>query len=487
MALIAGAGLVAAFAPLNLYGLALLSPAALLLGWRKVTPMRAAWRGLLFGFGLFGFGVSWLLVSFQHIAGVGTLTALSLTTLFILVLACFPALLGYLYVRLFADRPAFAQISAFGAGWVLLEWVRSHILTGFPWLSLGYSQTDSPLAGFAPLIGVPGISLLCALLAAMLANSLFARQGHRLPGVLLLVVLLGGVGQWLLTLSWSQPVGAPLEVALLQGNIGQERKWEPSQRLGIEDRYMDMFEATPEQTLIILPETALPEYDTEASMLLDAIDTEARRQNKAVLLGIPVKDSAEGSSYNGVLALGIAKGRYYKRHLVPVGEYQPYARYLPGLRQTFETPLSDFSPGPSEQAAIKAFGQAIGVSICYEDAWPALMRPTPGNLLVNVTNDAWFGDTLAPRQHLQITRMLALTLGRPVLRAANTGISAIVDARGQVQAHAPLFSQQTLRGTVQPRIGATPWTRFGDIPILFLATLLLTTSRLRRPSPGQPV
>ena len=327
------------------------------------------------------------------------------------------------------------------------------------------------------------MGFLVALTAAALALLAVRRKrGDAVRAAMVGVAVWGG-GLALSGLDWTLARGETLDVAVLQGNVAQERKWLAEQQLDTEDRYMEMIESQLGRDLILLPETALPEFASEAAPLLEAIDRQAADAGSAVLLGIPVEVRETGRAYNGIVALGTGSGHYYKRHLVPFGEYLPAAWLPTWLERRFDTDWSDFSPGPRHQRPIRAAGTTVGATICYEDAFPdrrgRAFRDT--ELLVNVSNDAWFGDGMALDQHLQISRMLALTLGKPLLRAANTGISAIIDADGRLQASAGRSVKATLTGRVAPRDGQTPYGRMGDGPVLAIAlVLLLATGRRSR-------
>ena len=477
----AGALLVLSFSPRDLYFLAFLSPAILFALWQKDSTGNAIRHGLLYGYGLFGFGVYWIFFSFRYFAHLGSGLAITLTWLFITVLAVFPAILGGLYTLVRKPGLPVANLLLLPAGWTLLEWLRGWIFTGFPWLTLGYSQIDSPLSGLAPVSGVLGASYGCVLIAAALANLIVFRSRRTLAVAVVIPAVLLGVSQWLSQQQWTTASGAPLSVALLQGNVSQDRKWQAEQRLETEDLYMEMIESRLGKDILVLPETALPEFRSEARPLLDAIQQEAAAENTAVLVGIPIDDPETGKNYNGVIALGNASGTYLKHHLVPFGEYLPLRSLFPGLIRHINPGWSDFSAGPAAQAPLTVAGETAALTICYEDAYPhqALSTVRASGLLVNVSNDAWFGDSAAPYQHLQISRMLALTMGRPMLRASNTGVSAIIDHTGRILASTALFQKGITDGEVTPREGFTPYLRTGNIPVLLIACLAMAMVRLK--------
>ena len=470
-ALGAGALLPLAFAPFDFFPLAFLLPALLFLLWLDITPTRAAWRGFLFGLGMFGVGVSWVYVSLHDFGHMPAPLAALATFLFVVVLALYPALLGFIQARWFdRQRPTHALL-VLPALWVLFEWIRSWFLTGFPWLNLGYSQSDTWLAGYAPWLGVYGVSLVVAIASGLLAQSLRASEKflwRYLP--VLLVIFLGG---WLAgKIEWTEPAGAPLPVALVQGNVPLELKWQPAYRNAILDRYRSLSEQAGDAQLIVWPEAAIPER-------LDEIDpdylADLKRRNADFLIGVIERDTITRNHYNSVMALGRDTGIYRKQHLVPFGEFLPFPALFRWLLDSLRIPMSDFSSGTADQLPLTAAGHKIRGSVCYEDAFgeEIISALSQATLLVNVSEDAWFGNSLAPHQRIQIARLRALESGRPMLRAANTGRSAVIDHRGEVTAHSRQFEIAVLRATVQPRTGITPYGRWGNVHVLLLLFVVI--------------
>lgn len=366
--------------------------------------------------------------------------------------------------------------------WVLTEWLRSWVFTGFPWLILGYSQTDTPLGGYAPIAGVFALSWLVWLGAGLLlALARAATRGRALASLALIL----GLGWGLARVEWTQPLGAPVTVSLLQGNIAQDLKWDAARFASTVQLYQRMIERSAAR-LTILPETAIPRFlDLIDPELVRALERSARGHGGDLILGLPLRE-APGRYYNSALTLGASPTqRYDKIHLVPFGEFIP-----PGfgwVLSVLKIPLADFSRGNAAQAPLALAGQKIAVDICYEDAFGGeIIRFLPeATLLVNISNVAWFGDSLAPHQHLQISRMRALETGRGMLRATNTGMTAIIDHRGRVTAALAPFTQGTLTGSAQGRSGATPFVRWGNAPLVLLALLAcgLYALRYRRQAP----
>lgn len=468
LAVIGGALTPFAFAPFNLWPLAPLALALLFLAWEDAPARCAFRRGFLFGAAMFGIGVSWVYVSLHDYGFMPAPLAVTLVALFVGFLALFPAIVGALQAR-FAPSPL-RLIVLLPALWVLAEWVRSWLLTGFPWLTLGYSQIDAPLAGLAPYLGVFGVSAGVAFSAGLLAAAVLAprRAAHYGAVIAALWLLAWGVGQ----VDWVRPVDGPLRVALVQGNIPLDIKWQPEARQAIIDLYTRLSDEQRNVDLVVWPETAVPGYlDALGPQFLRSLDV--GRTPRDVIFGvIERRDHAEHERvYNSVAAVGPgASGVYRKQHLVPFGEYLPLRRWLGWLLDYLHIPMSDFSSWSGPQRPIEAAGQRIGVSICYEDAFAnEVTRALPkATLLVNVSEDAWFGDSFAPYQHLQIAQMRARESARPLLSATNTGITAAIAPDGHIVAVAPLFQRHVLVAKVQPMTGTTPYVRMGDTTIVLL-------------------
>ncbi|HLU76725.1 MAG TPA: apolipoprotein N-acyltransferase [Burkholderiales bacterium] len=478
VAVAAGALSVAGFGDLPLWPLSLLAFAALLRLWHTAeTPRQAAGLGYAWGVGAFLVGVSWVYVSLHDFGMMPAPLAAVATLLFCLYLALFPAAAGYLQAHL-PGSPALRLMLYMPACWVLTEWLRGWLLTGFPWLAFGYSTVDTPLAAYAPLVGVYGLSLLAAI--AMGALVAFMQRGHeRIIGAAVFVALIGA-GLTLRSVTWTRPVGAPISVSLLQGNIPQELKFVPGRYEQTLHTYARLARTAPAQ-LIVLPETAIPRFlDQVDPAYLEQLADIARVQSGDMLVPAPLRD-ANGGYYNAAVSLGTAPmQRYAKVHLVPFGEFIP-----PGfgwVLNVLQIPLSDFSAGATTQRPLHVAGERVALNICYEDAFgEEIIRQLPeATLLVNVSNVAWFGDSLAPEQHLRIARMRALETGRTMLRATNTGITAIIEADGTVQRRLPPFTEGALLGSAQGREGATPYVRFGNWPALIWALGALGLGVLHR-------
>jgi len=484
LALVAGAFMPLAYAPFDLYPLGLLGLAALFYLWSQASPRHAFGFGLLFGLAMFGGGVSWVYISIHEYGYVPVGLSVLLTLLFVTVLSLFPAMCGYVaarsrdVMRRSPHSDAWFIVLLLPALWMLFEWLRGWFLTGFPWLHLGYSYSDAPLVGFAPLLGVYGVSLLAAFSSALLLLALTRRSGEICGVFLLCLVGLWTLGGLLLQLEWTAARGESLRVSLVQGNVPQDMKWLADMRQPTLDHYAALTREHWDSDLVIWPETAIPLFSHQAQSFLAMMTAESALNDTDLLVGLVYQDPESGAYYNSMLGLGVDGGRYDKHHLVPFTEYLPFKSLLMGLVDVLDVPMSDFSAGAADQAPLKLAGQDIGMSICFEDAFgEELIRGLPqASLLVNVSNDAWFAGTIAPDQHLQMARMRALETGRELMRATNTGMTAFIAANGRVRQVAPQYSSAVITQDVQPRSGATPYVRMGNAAALVLALLMIVVA-----------
>ena len=485
VALVAGAVMPLAFAPFGWFPLALFAPAVLFVLWQSASPSQAFWQGFLFGLGMFGFGVYWVYISI-HVYGHSPLPlAVGVMLLFVAFLALFPALAGYLATRVFQPLGAARLVLVMPAVWVALELTRGWFLTGFPWLSVGYSQIDSLLAWWAPLLGSYGVSFVAVLGAALLTLLLSAGDKARWLAALGLGLLFS-VSFLLGRVDWTMPAGEPLRVSIIQGNIDQALKWEPDERDPTLERYVSLSRREWEDpdwrpALIVWPETAIPAfYHEAAATFLPELERQVQEAGVSLVTGIPVLDRSNWQYYNALMSLGGETDFYFKQHLVPFGEYLPLRNLLGTLLQVMPLPVADFSAGGPDQSLLRAAGYPVGSSICYEIIFGSAIAATlpEAAWLVNVSNDGWFGDSPAPHQHLEMARMRALETGRYLLRATNTGISAIIDPQGHVRARSPQFETAVVRGSIRPYAGATPYVRFRDYPVILMVVGILLVMRL---------
>ena len=484
LALLGGLLLPLAFAP---FGWSWLAPVCLFLlfaSWLNATPLQALARGYLFGMAQFGVGISWVYNSMHDYGGASALEAGGLTALFVLILSCYPGLAGWLAVRLFGGSGKHIKLLvAFPAFWVIFEWLRGWFIADFPWLQVGSSQVETPLGqGLAPLFGVHGVSLTVALLAG-LGLSVLDRSDWKRRGAMMSIGIIIVSCAWLARIQWTQPAGPPFKAALLQGNIPQNQKWQPEFQQATLELYAEMTRQHWDARLVVWPETAIPAYyhQVKDTWLAD-FRKEAAPHNTDLIIGIPWYDMTIGRYYNAMVSVTENPGKYFKRHLVPFGEYLPFRHVFGWVLNILEIPLSDFTRGEEGQEPIQAAGYPIASSICYEDVFGHEARDAlpQAAYLVNVTNDSWFGNAMAPHQHVQMARMRALESGRYLLRAANTGTTAVISPRGQIITQAPMFQQAVIVAEITPMSGATPYIRFGDWLVIGGVVALLAFVKIQR-------
>lgn len=498
LAFVLGALTVLGFAPFSLFPLPVFTLALLMRLWTLHSlPRRAAWLGFAFGMGLFLGGVSWVYISLHDFGAMPAALAAAATLLFCLYLALFPALAGYLFATI--AFPVAIRLTLFlPAVWTALEWTRGWLFTGFPWLAVGYSQIPlSPLAGYAPVLGIYGVTLATVISAGLLTilwsrltskdesntdnvrDSRYALVLH--PSALILLAL--WLGGWAMQqIKLTKPIGAPVQVSLLQGNISQDLKWREDHIQTTLDDYRYMVEASASR-LIILPETALPLFLRNVpAEYLETLAAHAKKLHGDILIGVPERQK-NGAYYNSVFSFGSSPTQNYRKsHLVPFGEYIPLRPVLGAIVAVLAIPLQDFARGALTQQPLNVAGQRVAVNICYEDAFgEEIIRQLPqATLLVNVTNDAWFGRSIAPQQHLQMSQARALETGRYMLRATNTGVTAVIDQHGRVVILAPEFVTATVTYSVQGYQGATPYVWWGNYAVLALLSGMLAAASLIR-------
>lgn len=483
LALLGGLLLPLAFSP---YDYAWLAPACLALlfaTWLNATPRQAFLRGYVFGLGQFGFGVSWLYISMNRYGGATPLEAGGLLALFVSILALYPASAGWLGVLWFSGLSRQHRLLlGFPPLWVLQEWLRDWCPTGFPWLELGASQAATPLGqGLAPLLGTHGVSFAVAVLAGLVL-CLFQRNDWQRRAAIIGVGLLIVGCAWLGRIPWTHASGEPFKVALLQGNVPQNQKWQPEFQRAALELYAGMTRQHWDARLIVWPETAIPAfYQQVKDTWLAELRGEAKAHHTDLILGIPWIDPISQQYYNAIVSVAERPGRYFKRHLVPFGEYVPLRPVFGWVMEILHMPMADFSSGSYGQELMQAAGHSVAGSVCYEDVFGHESRDgfPQAAYLVNVTNDAWFGDSVAPHQHAQMARLRALELGRWILRATNTGVTAIISPQGRIISQAPVFQQAVVTGEIIPMAGATPYVLYGDWLIVSLLFALLAVLKLK--------
>ena len=478
---LAGAALVLAFAPFDFWWLAPVCYAVLFASWRNASPREAFVRGFAFGTGEFLLGVYWIWNSVHEIGQAPVWLAILLMLGLVAAMALYPAVAGYVAARWLGTEGRRHWLGTFPALFILFDWLRGWFLTGFGWLAPGYSQTESWLIGIAPLFGVHGVGWAVLLAAgAMLCivcgrGARVSRERLAVPFVVLVAIFATGlVGS---RLAWTEARGAGITVALAQGAVPQELKWDPAQLPGTLELYRDLTLEALGTDLIVWPEAAIPQLYENMRAYIAEIDALTARAESAIMLGM--LRYHEGGAQNAVFVLG-QDSVYVKRHLVPYGEYFPVPGIVRRWLQRMELPNIDTEPGNPGQPPIPLLGERIAVTICYEDVFGAeqLHSFPEATLLVNVSNDAWFGDSIAPHQHLQIARMRAAEVRRWQARATNTGITAIIDPFGRVTTMLPQFEPGVLRGTVRGMEGRTPYIVWGNLPVIVIALAIVAVSLL---------
>ncbi len=472
---LAGALITLSLAPFAIWPASIISIS--LLCWLLSTcdARTAALRGWLYGLGLFGTGVSWIYVSIHVHGNAGAPLAALLTALFCGGLALLHAGFGWCYVRLVRGLPG-GMLLGFPILWMLFEWLRSWLLTGFPWLYLGNAYIDTWIAGWAPVLGVYGLSLF----AAITGSCLFLAWRNRRPAAFItyggIVVTLWAGGAVLKPVQWTvQASEEPLTVALYQPNIPQQRKWDRRWYPQILSTYRAQMDALYGADIILWPESAVPNYYQRATPFLDPIAKRAKAYDSTLILGIPYLGKSAGSYFNSIVALGYGEGVYHKQRLVPFGEYVPLENWLRGVIDFFDLPMSSFQRGDSSQQLLRAGSFRVAPFICYEIVYPDLVArgARKADILVTISNDSWFGQSIGPLQHLQIARMRALENGRYLLRGTNNGVTAIIDDQGRITARSDQFVEAVLKSRAEVMMGSTPFGSFGSAPVLLGCGVLL--------------
>jgi len=495
---LSGFFLVFAYAPFSYWWLALILPSLALHQVNNATPKQAARKLGIFAFGWFSSGISWVHVSIDQFGGLPLIISLLLMLALCAYLAIYPALAGYLAARFAKNKQV--NLWILPPVWLLCEYLRSVVLTGFPWLSLGYSQIDSPLAAFAPVIGEVGLTAIillinvcwvkiyCTCSSLVDKSSSQASAQTKYQGLLFPIVLLFAISlstSLLTQLSWSELTGKTVKVALIQGNIAQSIKWQPEQEWPTMLKYMDLTEENYDADLIVWPESAIPALEPAVQDYLGTVNRSAMLNESAVITGLLSYNFESKEYFNGIVVLGKKNdddeqgyyynnsNRYYKSHLLPIGEFVPFQELLRPIAPFFNLPNSSFTPGNYVQANLIAKNFHILPLNCFEIAFPQQLAANftdKTDMILTVSNDAWFGDSHGPHQHFEIARMRALEFARPLIRATNNGVTGIINHLGEVTALAPQFEEAVLRGNVDFVTGNTPYSQW---PNLILGLMII--------------
>ena len=465
-----------AFSPFNFYPLIFFTIISLL----YITNSNGSEniKSFLYGSGFFIFGIYWIYICLQKFGGMPSLMAVFSTLALCLYLALFflPFSLFKRYKNTIYFIPAF---------FTLIELLRSTAFTGFPWLSLGYTQVPhSPLTGYLPIIGIHGISFL-VVLSSVLFFKFFKKDSAK---VLLLTVLISiwVGGQYLKGIKWTKPKGDPFSISLIQGNISQDKKWDKSMINASLDHYQKLI-LSSDSSLIILPETSMPIlFKDLPQKFLQNIEDHTFHNKSNVILG--AIESSNHGFYNSAFLIGSEQAQTYrKEHLVPFGEFIPFENYLGYFYENWlHIPFNSLQRGLSSNAPkFWVNDTSIAVNICYEDVFGSeIIKRYDGkvslpNLYVNISNDAWYGKSIAAQQHLQISQARSIETGKMMVRATNTGVTAFIDVDGKILKELPQFVSGILTQTVQGYEGRTPYTFFTNIPIFIISISILLFYFLR--------
>ncbi len=493
LAFILGASTALSFAP---YSLWIIYPIAMALAlWLSgsLAPKASFFHWLSFGFGCFAVGISWVHVSMDTFGGLPLAASVGLMALLALYLALYPALTGLGLAWLTrTNTPSLSRnLLLFPALWVLTEWARGWVMTGFPWIWAGYSQTQGPLKELASIIGALGLSFLIAMLAGALALCF----SKRYKSLLILLPIIAAAAWVAPKLTQIKPTGESVKVALVQGNIPQSMKWEPEALWPTLLKYMDLSREHFDADIIVWPEAAIPAPESMVQDFLDNANKVANLNHTSIITGIISRQHDE--FYNSLIVLGNhnqkqqdtpdyesdGSNQFKKHHLLPIGEFVPFEALLRPIAPFFNLPMSSFARGDYQQQNLSAVGHKIAPAICYEIAFPEQLRDSVNlgtDLLLTVSNDAWFGTSNGPLQHMEIAQMRAIELGRPLVRATNNGVTAVVDEQGNITAALPQFETGVLSATIPLVTGQTWFAKIGQTPLLLLCGALLLLGFIRR-------
>jgi apolipoprotein N-acyltransferase len=478
-----GALLTTAFAPFEFKFLIPFFLLPLLYVFVSTSPRDAGWLSFWFGFGLFLSGTYWIYISVVVFGEAPAWIAFLLMLGLVLIMSGYLFATGW-FISSYSHGEPWLLLVVAPATWVFIEWARGWILSGFPWLAIGYSQVDTPFAGWAPVVGVYGASFMTMLsVTAILVAIMVDGRGRWIAlAFIALPVIGGGV---LRNVEWTQASGSPVRTTIVQAGISQDEKWLPERMRPTLEFYRAAAWQARDSELIVWPEVAIPALDDQVEPYIRALQADTGETGRTILFGILEQDEQRGSVsiYNSVvLVAGERRQVYRKRHLVPFGEYFPVPAGVREWMRMMSLPHNDLTPGGDIQPLLEAAnGEKLAVAICYEDAYGAeqLYALPDATLLINVSNDAWFGDSIAPHQHLQISRMRSLEVGRDAIRESNTGISAFFGHRGEILESGAQFAPVTMTRDVQPRSGSTPYVSLGNKPVIGFCLVVMLAVWIR--------
>ncbi len=472
-----------AYSPFDYWFIAFLSAAGLIWSAQLTRRNVALWATFAWSIGYFCIGINWIHVSMIQFGGVPVMVSY----LAVFLLACYLAIYNLLFTYI-SHRFRWHNPFVLSALFTFTEYLREVVFTGFPWLQFGYAQIDSPFFGVAPLLGVEGLTffvmVISAYLVKWLKNPQISLVGKNTSSTMIAVILLLAFAAQFLSFVQKDPQKRPLVVSLVQGNIEQKMKWDPQHFNYTVQTYAELLKPLlGKSDLIVLPESAIPSLEGQIQPLLMDFQRAAEMKQSEIIIGTLYQNPRQELFNSAVLLgnpaqpyTGTETNRYNKHHLVPFGEYVPFGSVLDWMREVFVLPVN-LSQGDFVQKPLLAKGQKFNLAICYEVIFGHQVQQNQlaqnADYLLTITNDAWFGSSIGPHQHFQMARMRALELGKPLIRAANTGITAVVDASGQISAQIPQFEEGVLTTPIQPTTGQTPYGRFGRWILYALCLVLI--------------
>lgn len=474
------------FAPFHLPGAAILGMSLFYSQIQPSKPRKAFFQGLAVGVGMFGIGVSWVSISIHTYGHIPIVFAYLITSVFIVYLALFPALCSFVFKALCHEQSSsLKKALLFSSLWCITEYVRGHFLSGFPWLLLGFGQIDTPLQYLLPITGIYGLSFLMALASCCLAQSVHStktRSTHFHVIWLLSFVMILILPISIKNINWSTQDKQAFKVGVIQANLSMRDKWDETLFWKILDHYHSAIQPLlDKKQLIILPESAIPLPASYIQDFLSELNKEATAHKTAILYGVPEEISPDNHNfYNTLATLGQASGKYRKQHLVPFGEYLP--PYLSGMLSKLELIMSEMQPGNNHQPLVQAHQHPFATLICYELAYPNLLRLQlpEAQWIVSLSDDGWFGRSLASYQHLQMAQALSILSGRYQIVANNDGLSSIITPKGRFNHTLPAFTSGILEGSIYPAQGTTPWIKWGDQPVLGLCVVMIIIELIKK-------
>ena len=469
------------FAPIHMPGLAILGIALLFAQLHQQTVKQSFYTGFVFGLGFFCLGISWIYVSIYTYGHINPPLSAFITLVFVAYLALFPGLVAMLYQRLASNHSLLFDCFLFSAVWCLGEFLRATFLTGFPWLLLGVGQFDSPLKYLLPIVGVFGVGFITCLTASCLASGMLTNPAKRYPWMIAFVAILM-TPMLLKNHEWTTTHSPSVSVGVIQANISMRDKWDETLFWQILNRYEhEVIQLIGKKQLIIMPESAIPLPINYVSDFLSNLSQRAKKGNSAILLGIPEPTTTDDTAYyNTIASLGNAQGSYLKQHLVPFGEFIP--KPFQQISRWLALPAANLKSGKSRQSLVTVHNHPIASLICYEVAYPQLLRNQlpQAEWIVSISDDGWFGHSLAVYQQLQMSQVLSMQTGRFQIVANNDGLSSVINTYGDIVDSLPVFSSGILTASVSPATGASPWVYLGDLPVLLISLLIVLLIILAR-------